>query len=190
MTQENLLILHAFIYGAAFSFLYDCIRCVRRLFPHGSFEVAAENFLFWAYCSVKVFRLLHREGNGLLRWYAILVAAIGIWLYVKLISPFFLKAMVALLRPVVKIAGGAVKAACKKVRRFLKMLLTGLGKIIKMICKGVIKHGGKLWISGRKIPEENGKKPKKARHKKGLIKKGLIKKGLIKKGLISKEGTK
>ena len=154
MSSENLFILHAFLYGHLFSFLYDCIRCFRRLFPHGSFWVHVENLSFWGFCSAEVFLFLHREGNGLFRWYAVLAAAMGIWIYARWVSPVYLRLSVGLLRPPIRLFGRICGWFKGKVTGFLKMLLTSLGKVFKMICKGVMKHVGKLWVFRKKTSEE------------------------------------
>lgn len=125
MIQDDLFILRALWLGFLASFCYDCIRVFRRLFPHGILWISLEDALFWLGVAATGFRFLHREGNGTLRWFAVLGMALGIWLYGKLLSPLFLKISLKILRPI---------------RDFLKMVLTKVLKLLKMIGKGVMGH--------------------------------------------------
>lgn len=90
----NLFLLYAFGMGAYLSLVYDGLRIFRRLIAHKLFWMSLEDFIFWIYSTVIVFLLLYRQGDGQLRWFAILAAMAGIWLYHKLISPFLVKYVV------------------------------------------------------------------------------------------------
>ena len=126
MTQENLFTLHAMEMGIYLAFVYDLFRVFRKVIPHGRLWIAAEDIAYWCYCGVKVFLFLRRENNGILRWFAVFAAMAGIWAYLKLASPLFIK----------------------YVTMVLKKLLTGICGIVKMIGKGVYCHVRKIF--GRK----------------------------------------
>lgn len=135
MEQENLFLLHAMRMGVVISFLYDILRIYRRLFPHGLFWVSVEDLIFWIYCSAEVFFLMHREGNGNLRWFAVMGAMLGMGIYVKLVSPLFVKYSLMILGPIVRFFRKQREAALRKVRNarhFLKKKLTFLLRTIKM----------------------------------------------------------
>lgn len=89
--QENLFLLYSIIMGIYITFIYDLFRIVRRVFPHNSFFISVEDLGFWFYCAIKIFYLLHTQGNGKLRWFAILGAMTGMFVYRKTLSPFFVK---------------------------------------------------------------------------------------------------
>ena len=125
MVSENLFLLHAVGLGFFLSFLYDCFRIFRRLIPHGLFWISLEDSFFWLGVAIVGFRFLHGEGNGTLRWFAVLGAAVGIFLYGRLISALYLKLAVKLLAPI---------------KVFLKRILTGIWKLLKMLGKGVMRH--------------------------------------------------
>ena len=127
MQQENLFLFHALQMGVFVSFLYDILRIYRRLFPHGLFWVSVEDLFFWAYCSAEVFLLMHREGNGNLRWFAILGAMLGMGAYLKLVSPWLIKLSLKILEPAVR----AIRKLLRAVGRFLRKLAGILRKWIK-----------------------------------------------------------
>lgn len=126
MQQENLFLFHALQMGVYVSFLYDILRIYRRLFPHGIFWVSVEDLLFWAYCGVEVFLLMHREGNGSLRWFAILGAMLGMGAYLKLISPWLIKFSLKILEPIVR----AIRKFFTALRRLLRKILGTLRNTI------------------------------------------------------------
>ncbi len=140
MQQENLFLFHALQMGVYISFLYDILRIYRRLFPHGIFWVSVEDLLFWAYCAVEVFLLMHREGNGNLRWFAILGAMLGMGAYLKLISPWLIKFSLKILEPIVR----AVRKLFSALRRLLHKILGSLRNLIR----GFLRKG-KLFLKNK-----------------------------------------
>ncbi|MBE5861946.1 MAG: hypothetical protein E7295_03740 [Lachnospiraceae bacterium] len=132
MSQENLFMLHALEMGVFLAFVYDLLRVSRRVFPRGCILVSIEDLLYWCFCAGEILRLLHRDNHGILRWYAIFAAMAGIWAYLSIASPLFLKYATLV----------------------LKKLLTGLFGVIKIIGKGVSCHGRKK--NQRKVKGSKG----------------------------------
>jgi len=91
MENENMFLLYALLMGIFITFVYDILRIVRRVIPHGNFMISLEDMVFWIYCAVKVFILMYHESNGTLRWFAILGALVGMFVYKKLVSVPFVK---------------------------------------------------------------------------------------------------
>ena len=157
MASENEFLLHALLMGIFITFIYDILRIFRRVIPHGKFAVSVEDLFFWIYCAARVFLLMHHESNGTLRWFAVFGALVGMLLYKKLFSGFFVKwvsfglhKVVQFLVKIVSIifypfrtagrkAAGAAKKAKKSVWgkggrlcRLLKKKLTFFLKVLKM----------------------------------------------------------
>lgn len=103
MANENEFLLHALYMGIFITFIYDILRILRRVIPHGKFAVSLEDIIFWIYCAAKVFLLMHNESNGTLRWFAVLGALTGMLLYKKIFSGFFVKWVSLGLKKVVRI---------------------------------------------------------------------------------------
>ena len=91
MENENVFLLHALLMGIFITFIYDLLRIFRLVVPHNGFFVSVEDLLFWVYCGGEVFLLMYHESDGTLRWFAVLGALAGMYLYMKLVSPFFVK---------------------------------------------------------------------------------------------------
>lgn len=101
MVSENEFLLHALCMGIFITFIYDILRVFRRVIPHGVFWVSLEDIIFWIYCAIEVFLMMHHESNGTLRWFAVLGALTGMLLYKKLISSFFVKQVSGILQKIV-----------------------------------------------------------------------------------------
>lgn len=122
MLNENEFMLHAFCMGIYITFVYDILRILRRVFPHGGFFVSLEDICFWIYCAVKVFLLMYHESNGTLRWFAVFGAIAGMVLYMKLVSPFFVKYVSLLLQKIVGIIGKIIRFLLRPVRYLLRRM--------------------------------------------------------------------
>lgn len=156
MENENVFLLYALLMGIFITFVYDILRIFRRVIPHGNLLISLEDMGFWIYCAARVFLLMYHESNGTLRWFAVLGALVGMFLYKKTVSPSFVKYTSMLLRKVLGALGkigsfllkpmasmlqraksAANKAKVRSVRRreyvkwFLKKKLTFLGKMLK-----------------------------------------------------------
>lgn len=89
MNGENLILRHSAALGIYLAFVYDNIRIARRLIPHNIFFISLEDIIYWIYLAAEVFMLMYKESNGLLRWFAVLGAFIGILLYSKLLGRYY-----------------------------------------------------------------------------------------------------
>ncbi|MCM1216660.1 MAG: spore cortex biosynthesis protein YabQ [Lachnospiraceae bacterium] len=91
MASENEFLLHALLMGIFITFVYDILRILRRAIPHSGFVVSLEDLGFWIFCAEKVFLMMYHESNGNLRWFAVIGALVGMLLYRKLVSSWFVK---------------------------------------------------------------------------------------------------
>ena len=148
--KEADILLKALATGAILFLVYDFLRIIRRLLPHGTVWTALEDILFWAGSAVTVFAMLYRENDGYLRGFSIGGVVLGMVLYSVTLSPFVVKGSVFLLekilyfllRPLLcffKLMKKPVRAIgkqCGKIGGFLKKQLKKLWKTVKMkLCK-------------------------------------------------------
>ena len=154
IVEETLFLYHAVLLGVFVAVIYDIIRIFRRVVKHNRFFISLEDILYWVFCAWEVFYLLYKESSGVLRWFAILGIALGMFLYLISVSRFVVyfiskminkflhileKIIVFLLTPFGK-AAGKVGAASKRTKHFtkrgthfLKKKLTALGKVLKIL---------------------------------------------------------
>jgi spore cortex biosynthesis protein YabQ len=140
MSDENIFLFYAIYMGVYITFIYDIIRVFRRVFAHGEWLVSLEDTGFWIYCAGKVFVVMYRLSDGMLRWFAVLGALAGMCLYKKFISGFFVKytsmALSAVKRKTQKIIIFIARPAVKRYRKIKKKLTISL-KMLKMTVSGL-----------------------------------------------------
>lgn len=77
--------------GAFLAFSYDVLRLFRRLIRHGRIAVDLEDILYWTACFVLSFTLLYYGNNGVIRFAAVLGAAVGMFVYAVTAGRFFVR---------------------------------------------------------------------------------------------------
>lgn len=157
--------LHSFLLGILITFAYDGFLILRRCFRHNIFLISLEDILFWIACALGVFYMLYRENNGILRWFAVLGATLGMWMYKRLVSTYWVNFISAFIIKTVHFILKPIAFVSKKIALFIlyirkkltelfkygKKKLTIQLKLIKMIlCKQKAKkesgHGKKSGI--------------------------------------------
>lgn len=155
--REVTFFLHSVIMGIVITFVYDWFLILRSLVKHGIFWISVEDFLFWFACGIGVFYMLYRENNGILRWFAVLGAVIGMSAYKVTISKrfvhimstciykimWFLSRMIQIvLKPIKWLISKLLKffnfgkGKCKNLHKILKNKLTVCIKMLKIVlCK-------------------------------------------------------
>lgn len=116
MASENEFLLHALLMGIFITFVYDILRILRRVIPHKGFMVSLEDLGFWFYCGEKVFLMMYHESDGNLRWFAVIGALVGMILYKKAVSPWFVKYVSLGLEKVLKALIKAGSILCRPFR--------------------------------------------------------------------------
>lgn len=153
MSEENIFLLYAFASGIYITFIYDILRILRRVVPHKGLLVSLEDLVFWIFCAIHIFQLMHRESNGSLRWFAVMGALAGMLLYKKTVSGLFVKYVSLILcrvrdllgrilgvclRPAAKAgraAGGVIRRLRKRIRTFCKNKLKSYRKLLTIRVK-------------------------------------------------------
>lgn len=157
IVNEVTFLLHSFLLGIIITFVYDGFLILRRLIRHSLFLISLEDMIFWIACAIGVFYMLYEENNGVLRWFAVFGAALGMIVYKKSISSlivnvmstvieYIFRAFYRVFRILFKPFGFAGKKIChicrcssgksKKVCKCLKNKLTERLKLLKItLCK-------------------------------------------------------
>lgn len=131
MGSESQFLLHSMALGAFLLFVYDILRIMRRVIPHGGFWISVEDLTFWIYCGGEVFLMMYRESNGTLRWFAILGAMAGMFLYNRLFSVFLVKYVSLCLGWLLKGLGKVVKWFFRPLKRTGRKMKRGAGSLIR-----------------------------------------------------------
>lgn len=101
------------------AFVYDLLRLFRRLVRHGRFAVDVEDLLYWTVCFFASFTILYYGNNGVIRFVAVLGAALGMLFYSVTIGKVFVRFSYFLIN---KTIGNAVRFLCKIIKRLHKIV--------------------------------------------------------------------
>lgn len=125
---------HSFLLGVIVTFAYDGFLILRKLFKHTTFLISLEDLMFWIACALSVFYVLYEENNGMLRWFAVAGAAVGMLIYKKTLSPLIVLS----------------------VTKLFSFLLNLAGKIFRIIMKPFQFVGGETLKGGRFVKKKVG----------------------------------
>ncbi len=89
LVQSGTIFLGCLICGAITGFLYDIFRIARRIISATFIFVLIEDMLFWAATSALLFFAIFWLNDGIIRMYQFIGVAIGLLVYVSLISDLF-----------------------------------------------------------------------------------------------------
>ena len=103
IVEESHFFLYSLCLGFVISFIYDIIRLIRNLIPHHWFFISLEDILFWIFTSIVQFLLLYKVNNGMIRWYSIAAALLGMVLYIKSLGQYMVAYMSHFIRKILHI---------------------------------------------------------------------------------------
>lgn len=104
--------------GAGMGFVYDWLRCLRRVIPHNNVFIALEDIIFWLFWTYVIIDSIHQYNYGSLRGYVFVGIAAGAVIYLTTIS--------CLLMFVISHILYVIKKYSKKIK---KMLKNGMEKV-------------------------------------------------------------
>ena len=93
IVYEVKLLLYSFFTGAGLMMTYDLLRIFRIFIPHTYVFTGIEDMIYWVYAALVTFSLLYEQNDGGLRGYVIAGIFLGMFLYDRLGSRFFLKSL-------------------------------------------------------------------------------------------------
>lgn len=105
--------------GVCMAFAYDVLRLFRRLVRHNRFAVDLEDILYWTACFLLSFTMLYYGNNGVIRFAAVLGAAVGMFLYMITVGRFFVRISLLVLDKTFGSLFRLIRKIMKKLRRLL-----------------------------------------------------------------------
>lgn len=131
IVQEITFFLHSVLMGLVITFAYDWILIFRKLFKHGKFWISVEDLIYWFVCGISVFYVLYRENNGVLRWFAVAGAALGMSFYKLTIKNRFINIMSTYIYKIMCFAFRVIQVVLKP----LKCLFFGIRRFVRFLNK-------------------------------------------------------
>lgn len=128
----------AVLRGVLILVIYDLLRIIRRIVPHGVWAVALEDVAYWITTALLVFQLLYRENDGAVRGYALLAVAVGMMLYHQTLSNCIVGHIAGILNWCLGILLKPFMFVCKKVVQVLRVAVRFYKKKLKKQLKEFI----------------------------------------------------
>lgn len=165
--------------GVFMAFAYDVLRLLRRLVRHNRFAVDLEDILYWTSCFLLSFTLLYYGNNGVIRFAAVLGAAVGMFVYIFTVGRFFVRLSLFVLDKTFGNLFRLTRKIIRKLRRLLRpvkvFVIDNCRKLfhkIRLTCakirhkmkvhnRGKAKEERRRAADARKDGEKKGKKNKK-----------------------------
>ena len=164
---EGVFMLHSFLLGVIITFIYDLFRIFRRIIPHGWFLLSLEDLVFWVLATAGIFYMLYYENNGMFRWFSVIGAGTGMFLYKKTLSAALVNLVSGAVNKLIALIGKILWKLCARRaarearirRRQIKYRLTAWEKVIKMrLCKRREKRQSKRQNKEQAAKKLSGKK--------------------------------
>lgn len=141
IVQELTFFTHSILMGLIITFVYDWIRVLRKLFRHGAILMSVEDLFFWFVCGLAVFYMLYKENDGTLRWFAVLGATLGMFLYKIIVRDRFVNIMSTYIHKIMWFASRVLQIMLKPLKCLFyagKTFVLFVGRRLKK-CKEFIK---------------------------------------------------
>ena len=140
--QEVTFFLHSIFMGFIITFAYDWLLVFRKLFRHGRILISLEDLIYWFLCGISVFYMLYKENSGVLRWFAVMGAALGMLFYKIIINDRFVNVMSTCIHKImwfmfrlIQIVLMPIKRLFSAVRRFVRFLIKKFKKVKEFVKK-------------------------------------------------------
>lgn len=103
ISQQLRLVIFSLIAGIITGMLFDSYRLIRGFSNVNKIVIFIEDTLFWIFTSVVVFIFLLYTNYAYIGMYVYMCIAVGVYLYIKLLSKFFVKSQCKIFKMLGKI---------------------------------------------------------------------------------------
>lgn len=140
IVDEGRFLLYCFLSGICITVVYDGLRIFRRVKHHRAGWIAFEDLIFWIGAALFLFYVLYKTNNGVIRWFSIAGAGVGMLIYKSLIGEYLVEIMSTV------------------IRRILDMLAKGLWILLRPVRRLFNRVSGKWKKKKRKFKKQIKKK--------------------------------
>lgn len=130
------------ITGIIIGVFFDIFRILRRSFKTPDIVTYIEDVLFWILTGIFFIIILFKFNNGEIRSYVLLGLISGIVMYMLIISKYFIKISVNIIKIIKKILSYPIKIICKLIKPF-SFIVINIRKIFIDILNKISKNDKK-----------------------------------------------
>ncbi len=140
LNEQAMLFLLTVAVGAVIGFFYDVLRIFRKMIPHKSFFIQAEDGLYWVCVVFLMFFIMLKKNDGEIRFFSVCGAFLGMGLYFLAVSPV-----------VNAVSDRAVAILHSIISLFFTILLTPFRLVWLVLGKPVKKTRNFFYVKRRKL---------------------------------------
>lgn len=122
IVNEGHFLFYCFLSGICITVVYDCLRIFRRVKRHGTFWVAIEDLIFWFGAAIFLFYVLYETNNGVIRWFSIAGAAVGMLIYKYAIGEHLVEIMSTIIKRIQDVVSKFLKILFRPAKRLFNRL--------------------------------------------------------------------
>lgn len=126
------------ITGIIIGVFFDIFRILRRSFKTPDIITYIEDILFWIFTGIFFIMVLFKFNNGEIRSYVLLGLLFGIMIYMLIISKYFIKINIAIIKIIKKVVSYPIKIIFKIIKP-LTFIVINIRKIIVDIFNKILK---------------------------------------------------
>lgn len=120
IVSEGQFLLSCFIAGVCITVVYDGLRISRRVISHNTFWVAVEDLIFWMGAAIFLFYVLYETNNGVIRWFSVAGAGVGMMVYKSLIGEHLVEIMSTIINRILDVVVNILKTLFRPAKRLFK----------------------------------------------------------------------
>ena len=143
VSSQAYIFLCSVIGGALIGFIYDIFRIKRKAIRTNNIALYIEDFIYWIIVSLVMFGVVYYSNDGEIRGFTFLGTAIGVVLYILLLSKYVIKVALFIIRTVYRV----LKVMWKVVAFPFKIVF----KILRIPAGFLLKHMKKTYRKTRSI---------------------------------------
>lgn len=129
--------------GALIAFIYDAFRIKRKAIKTNTIIIHLEDFLYWILVAIIMFAVVYYSNEGEIRGYIFIGTAIGIVLYLLLLSRFVVAAALFILTVLYK--------ALKLIYSIISYPVVAFFRIISVPVRFLLKKTKAMWKKMRQL---------------------------------------
>ncbi len=165
IVEEGRFLLYCFLSGICITVVYDCLRIFRRVKRHGTAWIAFEDLIFWIGAALFLFYMLYKTNNGIIRWFSIAGAAVGMLVYKYVIGEHLVEIMSIFIKRILDVVSKFFKMLFRPVKRLFNRVSgkwrKGKRKFKKQAKKKLTSHIKKVKITLCKRKKQKERKDKR-----------------------------
>lgn len=120
IASEGQFLLYCILAGVCVTAAYDVLRIFRRVVKHGNIWVSLEDLFFWFAAACFLFYVLYITNNGIIRWYSVAGAGVGMLVYKYTVGEHIVQIMSTMLNWVQDIVSRAFGVVLRPVKRLFQ----------------------------------------------------------------------